>query len=113
MSNLDLFFTVFTVPTICFCRREQKDRAYAKLGIPYRTNGAAPQTAPRASASAQRARPPTRDHDGDAGMGKKIKPDVDVPVATRSDDPFANMLDMDPGDSQGARLSRVCNCCLP
>ena len=36
----DLLFTVFEVPTVCFCRREQKDRAHAKLGVPFRASDA-------------------------------------------------------------------------
>ena len=36
IADVDILFTIFEVPTVCFCRREQKERAYAKLGVPYR-----------------------------------------------------------------------------
>jgi hypothetical protein len=36
--DLDMVFTIFEVPTVCFCRREQKERAYSKLGVPYRVS---------------------------------------------------------------------------
>ena len=41
IAGLDIMFTVFEVPTVCFCRREQKERAYAKLGVPFRTSAPA------------------------------------------------------------------------
>lgn len=38
VADLDILFTIFEVPTVCFCRREQKERAYSKLGVPYRVS---------------------------------------------------------------------------
>lgn len=45
-GRMDIIYTVYEVPTICFCRREQKERAYQKLGIPFR---AAPPRRPAPS----------------------------------------------------------------
>ena len=43
VAGLDILYTVFEVPTVCFCRREQKERAYGKLGVPYRVSAPAPK----------------------------------------------------------------------
>lgn len=45
VAGLDILYTVFEVPTVCFCRREQKERAYGKLGVPYRVSAPAAKPA--------------------------------------------------------------------
>lgn len=42
IAGLDILYTIYEVPTVCFCRREQKERAYAKLSVPFRTTASSP-----------------------------------------------------------------------
>jgi hypothetical protein len=42
IAGLDVLYTIYEVPTVCFCRREQKERAYAKLCVPFRTAAPSP-----------------------------------------------------------------------